>query len=153
MSRDHVHQDAHDHGNDHAQAVPHGHATDAYGHDHLGIGDPGGSTRRLGLALAVVVVVMAVVIFSYRQTVEAYPQGGGAYRVAPRWHNSSHVHCKDPDNLFRSNLNVTPEEGARSRPRCRESRADRYQLPHSEVRPRPASAHQRPWRRVLTVSI
>jgi amino acid transporter len=29
-----------------------------------------------------VVVVMAVVIFSYRQTVEAYPQGGGAYRVA-----------------------------------------------------------------------
>jgi amino acid transporter len=30
----------------------------------------------------VVVLVMAVVIFSYRQTVEAYPQGGGAYRVA-----------------------------------------------------------------------
>src|SRR5688572_14918115 len=29
-----------------------------------------------------VVVVMAVVIFSYRQTVEAYPKGGGAYRVA-----------------------------------------------------------------------
>ncbi len=29
-----------------------------------------------------VVVVMAVVVFSYRQTVEAYPQGGGAYRVA-----------------------------------------------------------------------
>ncbi len=33
------------------------------------------------VALAVV-VVMAVVIFSYRQTVQAYPQGGGAYRVA-----------------------------------------------------------------------
>lgn len=29
-----------------------------------------------------VVVVMAVVVFSYRQTVEAYPKGGGAYRVA-----------------------------------------------------------------------
>lgn len=33
------------------------------------------------IALAVI-VVMAVVIFSYRQTVEAYPQGGGAYRVS-----------------------------------------------------------------------
>lgn len=33
------------------------------------------------VALAVV-VVLAVVIFSYRQTVEAYPEGGGAYTVA-----------------------------------------------------------------------
>jgi amino acid transporter len=33
------------------------------------------------VALAVV-VVMAVVVFSYRQTVVAYPKGGGAYRVA-----------------------------------------------------------------------
>ncbi|MGQ0680449.1 MAG: APC family permease [Actinomycetota bacterium] len=33
------------------------------------------------IALAVV-LVLGVVIFSYRQTVRAYPQGGGAYRVA-----------------------------------------------------------------------
>jgi amino acid transporter len=37
-----------------------------------------------------VVVVLAIVIFSYRQTVEAYPLGGGAYRVShdnlgPQW--------------------------------------------------------------------
>lgn len=33
------------------------------------------------IALAVV-LVLSVVVFSYRQTVKAYPQGGGAYRVA-----------------------------------------------------------------------
>ena len=40
----------------------HGHATDAHGHDHPGGPDTQGSTRRLGLALGVVVVVMVVEI-------------------------------------------------------------------------------------------
>jgi amino acid transporter len=37
----------------------------------------------LGLPVAIAVaVVLAIVVTSYRQTVRAYPQGGGAYRVA-----------------------------------------------------------------------
>ncbi|MGH2720894.1 MAG: APC family permease, partial [Actinomycetota bacterium] len=37
----------------------------------------------MGLPVAVAVaVVLAIVVTSYRQTVRAYPQGGGAYRVA-----------------------------------------------------------------------
>lgn len=55
------------HGHEHAPRAPdahghahlHGHATDAYGHDHMQP-DPPGSARRLGWALAVVVTVMLV---------------------------------------------------------------------------------------------
>lgn len=47
----------------------------------LALGGLAALTFSTPVALAVV-VVMAVVIFSYRQTVQAYPQGGGAYRVA-----------------------------------------------------------------------
>ncbi|MPZ71573.1 MAG: DNA-binding protein, partial [Actinobacteria bacterium] len=46
-----------------------------------------GMAGAVGLSLilpiaAAVATVLAVVIFSYRQTVRAYPAGGGAYRVA-----------------------------------------------------------------------
>ena len=39
----------------------------------------------LGLSLpitAAIIVLIAIVVFSYRQTIEAYPQGGGSYVVA-----------------------------------------------------------------------
>lgn len=38
-------------------------------------------TYSVPIAVAVI-LVLSVVVFSYRQTVKAYPQGGGAYRVA-----------------------------------------------------------------------
>src|SRR3974390_3413417 len=31
---------------------------------------------------AAIIVLLAIVFFSYRQTIEAYPQGGGSYTVA-----------------------------------------------------------------------
>ena len=31
---------------------------------------------------AAIVILLAIVYFSYRQTIEAYPQGGGSYTVA-----------------------------------------------------------------------
>jgi len=42
-------------------------------------------SQTLGLSLpitAAIVVLIAIVVFSYRQTIEAYPQGGGSYVVA-----------------------------------------------------------------------
>ena len=43
------------------------------------------ASRALGLATpigAVIAAMLAVVVFSYRQTIHAYPSGGGAYIVA-----------------------------------------------------------------------
>jgi len=43
----------------------------------------GAGALRLSLPIALAIVsLMAIVITSYRQTIKAYPQGGGAYRVA-----------------------------------------------------------------------
>ncbi len=43
----------------------------------------GAGAFRLSLPIAVAIAsLMAIVITSYRQTIKAYPQGGGAYRVA-----------------------------------------------------------------------
>ena len=42
-------------------------------------------SRALGLSLpitALIALLIVVVVFSYRQTIEAYPQGGGAYVVS-----------------------------------------------------------------------
>lgn len=42
----------------------------------------GSGALRLSLPItAAIVVLIAIVVFSYRQTIEAYPQGGGAYVV------------------------------------------------------------------------
>jgi amino acid transporter len=57
----------------------------AYATDEILLVLAAGGLAALGYSTFIslaVVVVMAVVVFSYRQTVEAYPQGGGAYRVA-----------------------------------------------------------------------
>ena len=43
----------------------------------------GSSALRLSLPITVAIIVLiAIVVFSYRQTIEAYPQGGGSYVVA-----------------------------------------------------------------------
>jgi hypothetical protein len=34
--------------------------------------------------ITAIVVLLVIVFFSYRQTIEAYPQGGGSYTVASR---------------------------------------------------------------------
>jgi amino acid transporter len=47
----------------------------------LGLAGAGALTNTLPISIAVA-CVLAIVIFSYRQTVHAYPQGGGAYRVS-----------------------------------------------------------------------
>ena len=38
---------------------------------------------------ACIILLLAVVYFSYRQTIAAYPAGGGSYIVAPKFRNIS----------------------------------------------------------------
>src|ERR1051325_10234445 len=46
----------------------------------LGLG--AAATRYIGPISAVIIVLLVIVYLSYRQTIAAYPNGGGAYTVA-----------------------------------------------------------------------
>ena len=47
----------------------------------LVIGGAGGLEHAMPIAL-LIAAILAIVVFSYRQTIHAYPSGGGAYIVA-----------------------------------------------------------------------
>jgi len=50
--------------------------------DSTGFSGSGGSGLGLSLPIAVAIILLLAIVVSYRQTIRAYPQGGGSYIVA-----------------------------------------------------------------------